>query len=271
MEETCTLEHDLYIADCAAGSLPRPCCVGEHNFLNAYSKKVTSSYSTTLIKTVTVSRVILASASAGVTLDQLESGSRYSILLQPIIPQGVTLTILDTAEFFGCMIVKCTCDGSNVIDQTGMPITVSAVQSNGFVTLAFTDNSVCEEAYAFTRQQGQNALSIFAPNYYFYSTNERGNYLKPGPSFADDLSLSRLDIGVSFNYRAEAIALNYMASNVSIFTPNRVSSDSACKQVTIAWEASIKGMVTSKAETGSIPIDTVTITWTLMQVDSLIV
>ena len=38
-------------------------------------------------------------------------------------------------------------------------------------------------------------------------------------------------------YCAEAIALNYMATNVSIFTLNRVSSDAACQQVTIAWES----------------------------------
>ena len=104
----------------------------------------------------------------------------------------------------------------------------------------------------------------FAPNYFFYSTSECGNRLELGRSFADDLSLTRLEVSKTYKYCSEAIASNYMASDVSVYTPNRVSSLPTCELISIAWEASIKGLVTSKASTGSIPIQGVSISWTLM-------
>ena len=224
--------------------------------------KVPDSYSKLLFKSEKVSRNILAYG-GGYNIPLLESGVRYSIELKPADDNGIIIPGQESNSFFGYGIVKCTCTDYDTRDQTGMPYQLIVSQQNGFVTMSFIDNSVCEEAYAMTRRF-ENSRTIFAPNYYFYSTDKCKNNLNPGTSYADDLSLSRLDVGVTYAYCAEAIAINYMASPVNVFTPNRVSSDPACQDVTIAWEASIRGLVTSKASTGSIPISNIKITWMLM-------
>ena len=203
---------------------------------------------------------------AGLTYGQLEAGIRYSFLYQPAYDNGTIIQADLRNQFFGYGIVMCTCTPSSG-EQTGSPAAVSVKQQYGFISITFTDYSVCEDAYALTRRQIiQNTTYppvSFAPSYFFYSTSECGLQLRPGRNFADDLSLSRLDVSATYMYCSEAIAPNYMASEY-IYNPNRVSSDPACQTVIIAWEASISGLITSKADTGSIPIQSVVISWQLM-------
>ena len=240
--------------------LPNSTVATSVDYFNLTCSKVISSYTITMLKTEVLPRSVLLN---GLVIDKLESGNRYSILLQPAYLNGTIIPAQSSNQFFGYGVVTCSCLDSDTSDETGMPTDLSVIQSNGFISLSFTDNSVCEEAYALSRRQRVNQ-SIFAPNYYFFSTQECGNKLIPGLSYADNLSLSKLDIAYNYTYCVEAISANYMASSISVFNPNLVSSQGACKNLTIAWEASIKGIITSKADTGSIPIDNVSASWMLM-------
>jgi len=136
----------------------------------------------------------------GLYLTNLEPGVRYSVLFQPAYSNGTLMGGSSANQFFGYGIVMCSCTSGR--EQTGSPIDLSVEQKFGFVALNFTDNSVCEEAYALTRRKiwvingieyVYDAVS-FAPNYYFYSTSECGNAMNPSRSFMDDLSLSRLEV-----------------------------------------------------------------------------
>ena len=203
----------------------------------------------------------------GLALTDLVAGKRYKMSYQPYVNGTIDEKADDS--FLGIGIVTCSCpnlNGTYPTDQTGKPINLTVAQKYGFVTVNFTDNSVCEEAYSFTRTTGAGMSISYASNYYFYATTKCGNNLVPGQSYADDLSLSRLDVGSSYKYCTQAVAPQYIADGSSV-NAYKMSSDSTCEDVTIAWEASVQGLITSKASAGSIPIADVTVTWLLVDMD----
>jgi len=193
--------------------------------------------------------------STGLTVSDLTHGKRYIFLYEPYVSSVIDKLAFDV--FYGIGIVTCSCPDSNgtyPTDQTGKPINLSVIQKNGFVSMNFTDNSECEEAYSFTRQKiGFPTIISYASNYYFYSQSKCGNNLFPGQSYADDLSMSLLDVESTFTYCSQAVAPNYVADAKST-TAYRMSSDSSCQDVTISWEASVQGLITSKSSAGSVPI-----------------
>jgi len=203
----------------------------------------------------------------GLIVTDLVPGKRYKVLYQPYVNNTIDETAIDS--FYGVGIVTCSCPDNNGMypsDQTGRPINLTIGQKYGFVSMNFTDSSVCEEAYSFTRITGAGISISYASNYYFYARSKCGNNLVPGQSYADDLSLSRLDVGSTFTYCAQAVAPQYIADSNSV-SAYRMSSDAACQDVTIAWEASVQGLITSKASAGSVPIAGVTVTWMLVDAD----
>jgi hypothetical protein len=201
----------------------------------------------------------------------LSPGKRYIFDLKPYMNNAVQNNAEDI--FYGYGVVTCSCPDTSGIyptDQTGRPIDQNVVQKYGFVSMKFTDNSFCEEAHSFTRSKKKSDGKYegpisYASNYYYYSTAKCGDIMMPGQSYADDLSLSRLDVGSTYSYCVQAVAPSYMADKNSP-TANLMSSTAACTDVRIAWEASIQGLVTSKASAGSVPIQDVVVTWNIGKV-----
>ena len=138
----------------------------------------------------------------------------------------------------------CSCEDSETLsdDGTGMPRNPIAVQSDGFVRLSFTDDSVCEEAYVFSRQLVKKAslsvtgeaLVAFTSNFFFYSPQPcASEEIKPDDDYSD--KVSDLVVGYSYKYCISAVAKDYMVdTNVKDGSFVR-SSKSSCVTHEIKW------------------------------------
>ena len=125
-----------------------------------------------------------------------------------------------------CPVVKsCSCKTEAMevkmrLERTGRPLNLIITQDEGYVTFDFTDNSQCENAYAFTRVDNQHeflsnidpvAVS-FTNDYDFVALDACGTAVSPGRDASDDLSASKLTIGRIFSYcvRAVQVSIYYL-------------------------------------------------------------
>lgn len=186
--------------------------------------------------------------STGVTkkpmlFDNLKPGTKYEVKLNDITSDQVT--------------TKCHCEAVGG-DETGKPTGLQATQDNGFVTFAFTDNSLCEEGYGFYRKDLANSEEAFAPDYYYTSKqtcNNRAQY-SPGLQAADDLHRSKLTVGQTYTYGVRAIARQSWRQSTYAEVSHKV-----------LWEASVDGRVTLKPAAGSLPVERVTVEYRLEDLD----
>ena len=120
------------------------------------------------------------------------------------------------------------------IDKSGPPRNLAVKQQNGHVFLVFEDNSKCEQAYALERIDG-GVTESFAPNFYFFSENACDDVVQPGRGYTDDLSLSELTVGKSYQYCATAVAEHYMADASGLYSPFLKGGTQVCKSHIIEW------------------------------------
>ena len=150
-----------------------------------------------------------------------------------------------------------SCSGiSDTADLTGRPRNFQVHQMNGHVMFQFVDNSLCEEAFSFSRSSevdefltdfSAGAVS-FTSDYYFTASTPYESLIMPELEASDDLRLTELDVGKRYAYCVRAIKQDhYMDSPYEGVNERRLltSSEAACAAHTIAWEASIDGIVTT--------------------------
>ena len=150
---------------------------------------------------------------------------------------------------------ECRGDSDAVMD-------FETTQQSGYVTFSFRDNSRCEEGFALSRSASADDDAVaFAPIYYYSPQEECSEMVDPRRgALVDDLAVSNLVVGKEYDYCARAVGSG--KSGV------RYSSDEACKKHKIAWEASIDGVVTLDSSAGSLPVENVTVDWTLVAEDT---
>ena len=171
-------------------------------------------------------------------------------------------------------VTQCSCN-VNGMDVTGRPIRLSVQQNEGYVMFEFIDNSQCDSAYAFSRESALEEFArnigtatSFAPNFFVTSADTCDSAkISPGLSSADDLKLSRLEVGAIFAYCVRATNTQqymdspYDASEGSIALK---ASDNTCASHTIHWESSVSGLITTEPNAGSLAIEEVKVTWQLL-------
>jgi hypothetical protein len=172
----------------------------------------------------------------------------------------------------------CDCPKDNKKDVSGRPDGFQVKQQRGQITFAFTDNSRCAEAYAFTRTDlveefsgidDESKKTVFTSNYYYYPKKVCGRApITPGLGASDDLRISQLLVGTGYRYCVRAVAQFY-SDHLYDEGETLYSSDETCQVHYIKWQASIAGKITTAPESGSIPIETVLVTWELLDLDKV--
>ena len=134
------------------------------------------------------------------------------------------------------------------MEATGKPININIQQRKGFVYMSFTDNSLCEEAFAIERvsTDDSNDVHVIAANYMFFSQNDCGDRIAPNKNYADDLERFDLQVGSKYDYCVTAIAKEYMANaNTYSKYSNQYlkGSHKACVQHSILWVSCSRQML----------------------------
>ena len=181
----------------------------------------------------------------------IEPGTHYRFEFHS--PQSGMLGVVE-----GWSTCECKGNGDAVLD-------FESTQQSGYVTFSFRDNSRCEEGFALSRRATVDDDAVaFAPVYYYSPQNECSEMIDPRRgALVDDLAVSNLVVGKEYNYCARAVG--------SGKSGKRYSSEEACKNHKIAWEASIDGVVTLDSSAGSLPVENVTVDWTLVAENSTII
>ena len=153
--------------------------------------------------------------------------------------------------------VVMTCSGAISDDLTGRPKKLNITQLDGYVMFEFEDNSLCEEAFSFSRSDevdefltdfSKDAVS-FTSDYFYSSSAPFGMPVRPERQSSDDLRVSQLAVGKEYAYCVRAVrADHYMDSPYEALEERRIltSSASSCGAHAIHWEASIDGLVTTE-------------------------
>ncbi|CAB9519117.1 Cupin superfamily protein [Seminavis robusta] len=206
--------------------------------------------------------------------DGLLSGYEYTARLFPVDGSGNQLQGSTPQETVASTFCCCNCNSIHFGDTTGRPIGLKAYQVKGFVMFNFTDNSLCADAYAFTRSalkdeffdnSDETRKSVFTPNYNYYPKKKCGGApVLPGKAAADDLKTSQLEVGAAYRYCVRAVAQFYSADSLH-------SSDEHCKTHFVRWQASMSGKVTTAPLAGSLPIDDVAVSWELLNPQQTVV
>jgi len=154
---------------------------------------------------------------------------------------------------------------------------VSVTQSNGHVMFTFTDNSLCEEGFSFTRSDyAEEFLAdvskygvAFTRDYYFIGGRDCRSTISTGTDASDNLAYSNLPVGKQYLYCVRAVhSSHYMDHPLDSLGVGRrmESSDDACASHKIHWEASIHGNISTPPNAGSLPIKDVEVSWELMDI-----
>ena len=145
------------------------------------------------------------------------AGDRYEVSIQSDDNKDGTESLDRT-----CPVVKsCSCKTEAMevkmrLERTGRPLNLNITQDEGYVTFHFTDNSECENAYAFTRLDNQHEFHSnidpvavsFTNDYDFVALDACGTAVSPGRDASDDLSASKLTIGRIFSYCVRAVQVS---------------------------------------------------------------
>jgi len=153
--------------------------------------------------------------------------------------------------------VVMTCSGDKSDDLTGRPRNFKVLQQDGYVMFEFEDNSLCEEAFSFSRSNEvdefltdfSKGAESFTSDFFYSSSKPFGMPVKPERESSDDLRISQLEVGRKYAYCVRAVrADHYMDSPFEAVDERRIltSSSSACAAHKIEWEASIDGLVTTE-------------------------
>jgi len=206
------------------------------------------------------------------TVENLPPGRRFRIALDPIDASGQALVgvPLATARAVFTDYTTCSCDND---EETGSPRKLEAFQSDGLIRLEFRDNSVCEEAYALTRQlvavDGEPTdLVSFAPPFFYFATDEcTSELLEPGNDYMD--RVYDLHVGDKYNYCVSAVAKQYMIDPDVEGGSFLRGSQPKCVEHDVNWESSAVVKVTLKKESGGAPVEDVTVFWELLDTDEV--
>eukprot|EP00978_Attheya_sp_CCMP212_P027543 scaffold92309_cov43-Attheya_sp.AAC.1 len=164
----------------------------------------------------------------------------------------------------------CNCP-TDPTDISGRPTDFKTHQHNGDVLFSFKDNSRCAEAYAFSRsevieefREDESLKAVFAPNYYYFPKSKCSNSLiSPGQGAKDDLRISELKVGTGYNYCVRAVSEHYSDHRSEVKGETVFSSEETCGIHVVRWQASISGKITTAPQSGSLPIESVIVSWTL--------
>ena len=181
------------------------------------------------------------------------------------------------------MVTGCSCvdnDPENYAskDKTGAPKQFRINQDNGHVMFAFQDNSLCENAFSFSRVDEYTNKEFrgdlhdhgvaFSSDFYYSGREECGADVLPMLEASDDLRLSKLIVGEEYAYCVRAINNDHYMDTTDVDSTGRMvtfkSSASVCDTHTIGWEASIHGKVTTEPNAGSLAIKKVSIEYELL-------
>ena len=190
-----------------------------------------------------------------ITIKDLLPGYRYAFTFtfnDDLVEVGDKTTTLEIP-----VVTTCTGDNSATDDITGRPRNLSIIQQNGFVMFEFIDNSVCEDAFSFSRSEEVDEFLTdfsmagvsFTNDLYVSSGSGYNTTIPPEMSYSDDLSVSQLTVGEMYAYCVRAVKSDhYMESPFESIEERRslTSSAAACASHTIQWEASIEGLVTTE-------------------------
>ena len=154
-------------------------------------------------------------------------------------------------------------------DKTGKPGQFSADQSFGLVHFKWTDRSLCEQAYSLSREvTGERVKSrgteTFVEDTYFAGKTECGEKVSIASVFDNLLfdAADKAEPGENRKYCLRAV------SNHGVGVQGYASAP-VCKDVVVAWEASIKGRVLSRR--GDVPVAGVRVTWRIEDADGNVI
>lgn len=200
-----------------------------------------------------------AESASGVFYNNLNPGTEYTVTFQPL---DAALNELP-AESIGSqnVLTTCSCDSGD-----GRPEDLVVEQQDGFVLFSFIDKSTCDEAFAFARRMITNDNTtgsdedVFTPNYYYFASGAslcKSVPYKPGKAASDDLSVSRLEIGRTYEYCVRGISPRISYTTEYTCTPHR-----------IRWEASLAGAVRLSPEAGGLPVRDVFVSYSLYSAEN---
>jgi len=198
-----------------------------------------------------------------ISLKHLEPGTQYVVILAHY---------KDSTKFK--FVTQCSCN-PNGLDVTGRPTDLLISQEKGFVMFDFIDNSHCDGAYSFVREDSleefnrdSGSSASFAPDFFVSSANTCGSmHIIPGRESSDDLKMSKPQVGAKFAYCVRATnSLHYMDSpyDATEGSLSLLSSDSTCASHIIHWEASVSGLITTEPNAGSLPIENALVSYQLL-------
>ena len=135
-------------------------------------------------------------------------------------------------------------------DDTGKPGDFKATQSFGVFRFTWTDNSLCEEAFSFSREiDGNGVQTRFVEDASFAGDtecNEQVDILAVVDNLRGNPDERWTPQKRTYCIRAVSTTVGY-------------ASEKVCTEVAVAWEAAIQGRVLSKR--GSVPIAGIAVTW----------
>eukprot|EP00957_Ditylum_brightwellii_P210751 15365351-Ditylum_brightwellii.AAC.1 len=171
-------------------------------------------------------------------INNLIPGRRYVITLKPVTNSGDPVDrSLQNNKARATLITSCSCQES-LTDVSGSPRNIVVSQSGGKVRVQFIDTSVCEEAFALSRREGNNTEDSYAPNYFFYSADQCSEEkIIPGEGFEDNIGLSALPVGNPYDYCVRAVGKNYIVNKDSSSGEFLTSSVAKCERHFVKWEA----------------------------------
>lgn len=151
---------------------------------------------------------------------------------------------------------------------TGSPGGFTAKQSFGLVRFQWTDYSLCEEAYSFSREvtgnSGPSGMQTFVEDAFFAGNTECGEKVNI-PTVFDDLwyaNEQKEKWGQERNYCIRAVSKSAVGGEGYASVP-------VCNKVVVAWEAAIQGQVLSRR--GNVPIAGVSVTWSIKNGKGLVI
>ncbi len=193
----------------------------------------------------------------------LEPGQRYITDFSYVDASG------DTVPMNFPTVTSCSCSPDS--DKTGRPKNLIIAQDDGHVTFSFEDDSMCEEAYSFTRKSDDVEKAVsFTRDYFFIPLSECSSVITPLTEASDDLAKSKLRVGEKYTYCVRAVdPILYMYDPTDYEGEGRIrlSSSDTCGDHNIQWEASIQGKITTQPNAGLLPIKDVTVIYELLHED----
>lgn len=198
--------------------------------------------------------------------DNLLPGTSYEILITPYSDQTNELLPADQVRRIPKTLCSCVekYRSSNSDESNGAPRDVLARQNRGQVLLSWTDSSLCESGFSFTRCAGatqqcnENEGVAFTSDYIFANTLEKSCLQEHAPTdLLDSIDRSDLALGSSYTYCMRAV--DERSRSVVPYA----SGQACAPAIVVQYEAILRVRFELEPTAGSLPVEKVQVSWVL--------